>query len=217
MSLPFPYRPVYIGEPAFPLIVLEGVSAVGKSTLAGILAERLKGAGIHTLPLPHSDWSRAVNTKLRPLPQFAFYLSGVLHGSDSIRRTRQLSPVIADRYVSSVIACHAAVHGLDVDMVTELLAPFRSYLEVPTYTFYLCCSEASLRERLAHKQDVKDDDIALLRTPGRLAQLVGNFEAVADSDPTAVLLDTDGRTPDDLADRILDHLAEALRAQSHRH
>jgi thymidylate kinase len=157
-----------------------------------------------------------VNTGLRPLPQFAFYLSGLLHGSDSIRRTRQVSPVIADRYVSSVIACHAAVHNVDVETVTGLLVPFRPYFEVPTHTFYLRCSESSLRERLTSKQDVTDDDTALLRIPGRLARLLDNFQAVANADPTAVPLDTDGKAPDDLADRIIDRLAEAPNAQPHR-
>jgi dTMP kinase len=208
---------MYFNGDRFPLIVLEGVSGIGKSTLAKNLAGRLQGTSIHTLPLPHSHWSSQVNTELRPLPQLAFYLSGLLHGSDSIRRTRQVSPVIADRYVSSVIACHAAVHNVDVETVNGLLAPFRPYLEVPTHTFYLRCSESALRERIASKQDVTDDDTALLRVPGRLARLLDNFQAVANADPTSVLLDTDGKASDDLADRIIDHLAEARDAQPHRH
>ncbi|WP_328771739.1 dTMP kinase [Streptomyces sp. NBC_00286] len=215
MKLPLPYQPASFDEPGLPLIVLEGVSGIGKSTLAKVLAERLNGACTHTLPVPHSDWSQPVNTQLRALPQFAFYLSGVLHCSDSIRRTRQITPVIADRYVSSVIACHAAVHGVNVETVNKLLAPFRPYLDAPTHTFYLRCSESSLRQRLASKRDLKDDDIALLRTPGRLAHLLDNFEAVASTDPTAVLLDTNGKSPDDLADWIIDHLGEGPSAQLH--
>jgi thymidylate kinase len=57
MNLPPPYRPVYFDGDRFPLIVLEGISGIGKSTLAKTLAERLQGTSIHTLPLPHSDWS----------------------------------------------------------------------------------------------------------------------------------------------------------------
>ncbi|MEU1806888.1 hypothetical protein [Streptomyces sp. NPDC019937] len=76
------------------------------------------------------------------LPQLAFYLSGVLHASDSIRHCRIIGPVVADRYVSSVIACHAAVHGVEVETVIALLNPFHSYLEIPTCTFYLSTQTA---------------------------------------------------------------------------
>ncbi|UKY49228.1 dTMP kinase [Streptomyces inhibens] len=204
--LPAPYQPAYYEGAKGPFLVLEGVSGIGKSTLARLLAGRLNATGLHTLPAPHSEWSTMINSRLRALPQFGYYLSGVLHASDSIRQTRMIGPVIADRYVSSVIACHAAVHGVDIDTVTRLLEPFRDYLEAPTRTFYLRCSEEQLRERLATKQDIKSDDTDLLKVPDRLTWLLHNFEQVAASDPSAVWLDTDGRTPDDLAVWILTQL-----------
>lgn len=206
MSLPPAYQPLYDERPRSPFIVLEGVSGIGKSTLTRLLTRRMEATSLHTLPQPHTDWSPAVNTKLRSLPQFAFYLSGVLHASDSVRLTRAIGPVIADRYLSSVIACHAAVHRVDVDHVTRLLEPFRAYLESPTHTFYLRCSEAALRERLAGKPDAKKDDTDLLAIPGRLSQLLENFARVAATDSTAVWVDTDGKTPENLAAWIITHL-----------
>jgi 2-methylaconitate cis-trans-isomerase PrpF len=59
------------------------------------------------------------------------------------------------------------------------------------------------------EQDVKQDDTDLFGVPGRLAQLRVNFKAVADEDPGAVILPTDGRSPDDLADAIVKHLGES--------
>ncbi|MGW6235405.1 AAA family ATPase [Streptomyces sp. NPDC055094] len=206
MSLPSAYQPLYDESPRAPFIVLEGVSGTGKTTLAQLLTRRMGASSLHTLPQPHTDWSPAVNTKLRSLPQFAFYLSGVLHASDSVRLTRVLGPVVADRYLSSVIACHAAVHRVGVDHVTRLLKPFRPYLESPTHTFYLRCSEAALRERLAGKPDAKKDDTDLLAVPGRLPQLLENFATVAATDSTAVWVDTDGKTPENLADWITTYL-----------
>ncbi|WP_240958397.1 thymidylate kinase [Streptomyces barkulensis] len=143
-----------------------------------------------------------MNEDLRPLPQFGFYLSGLLHASDVVRRGRAAGPVIADRYLSSVIACHAAVHHVDTGAVTRLIEPFRPYLEQPNRTFYLRCSEEQLRARLATKQDTKRDDTDLLNVPDRLARLLENFERVAATDPSAVWVDTDDQTPDDLADWI---------------
>jgi dTMP kinase len=203
VSLPTPYRPARFDAPPYPFIVLEGVSGTGKSTLAKALAERLRATSLHTLPAPHTDWSPLVNRQLRALPQFAFYLSGLLHAADSIRLARAVSPVVADRYASSVVACHAAVHEVAVTEVADLLEPFRPYLETPTRTYYLGCSEAALRERLAAKRDAKQDDLDLLAVPGRLARLLADFRTVQATDSTAVAVDTDGKSPDDLAGWII--------------
>ncbi|MFE3524915.1 hypothetical protein ACFXOD_25410 [Streptomyces sp. NPDC059161] len=53
------------------------------------------------------------------------------------------------------------------------------------------------------KQDLKQDYADFFEVPHRLKQLLVNFEAVAANDPTAVVVDTDGRTPDQLADEVL--------------
>lgn len=208
---PAAYRPLQHDGPQGQFIVLEGVSGIGKSTLAKVLTSRLGATSLHTLPRPHNDWSKTANAQLRSLPQFAFYLSGALHASDQIRACRTIGPVVADRYISSVIACHAAVHKVPVEDVTRLLDPFRHYLMAPDRTFYLRCSEDTLRKRMEVKTDLKQDDTDLLTVPDRLRRLVANFEQVAAADPTAVVLDTDDQTPDDLARTILHHL-EAGRA-----
>jgi thymidylate kinase len=191
------------------LYVVEGVSGIGKSTLTRVLAERLNATTLHTLPEPLSSWSGVVNSALRPLPQFGFYLSGLLHASDRIRDGLTHGPVVADRYASSVIACHSTVHGLDLDQVTGLLAPFQPYLLRPARTFYLRASEETLRARLRHKTDAKQDDTDLFAVPGRLTALLKNFDAVAACDPSAVVLDTDDRTPDALATSITNALEES--------
>ncbi|MFE9553579.1 dTMP kinase [Streptomyces sp. NPDC006703] len=204
MNLPPAYAPIPYGD--FPrgfFGVLEGVSGVGKSTLARLLAKRLGATALHTLTLPHEEWAEEARLRLRALPQFGFYLSGLLHTSDRARQALSAGPVIADRYRSSVIACHAAAHGVFVEDVARLLAPFHDYLAVPDRTFYLRCSEGVLRERMSSKQDLKQDDADLFEVPHRLKQLLLNFETVAAGDPTAVVLDTDGRTPDQLAEEIL--------------
>lgn len=216
MTLPASYAPIRFDGPPHPFIVLEGVSGIGKSTLARTLTERLRATSLHTLPTPHTNWSDMVNSRLRALPQFAFYLSGLLHASDSIRSARTIRPVVADRYASSVLACHAAVHNVPAAEVMQLLEPFVRYLERPTMTVYLTCSEAVLRKRMATKSDTKQDDHDLFAVPGRLARLLTNFAIVQDTDPSAVALQTDGKSPVDLANWITAHL-EASHAQPRRH
>ncbi|MFF7474588.1 dTMP kinase [Streptomyces sp. NPDC008092] len=204
------YQPFYYEADPYPVVVLEGVSGIGKSTLAGLLAKRLKASRIHTLTNPHTEWSSTINSELRSLPQFAFYLSGALHTSDRIRHARVHGAVVADRYLSSVIACHAAVHRVPVDAVTALLEPFRFYMEAPTRTYYLRCAEDALRKRMAIKTDVKSDDTDLLNVPDRLPRLLANFAQVAEEDDTAVWLDTDDKSPAELADWVIADLERSL-------
>jgi thymidylate kinase len=210
-----PYTPGTDKGDQGPFVVLEGVSGVGKSTLARLLAKRLGATAIHALTDPHTSWSDTVNRELRPLPQFAFYLSGLLHVSDAVRQALSVGPVVADRYVSSVMACHAAVNRVGLGQVRELIAPFLPYLVAPDATFYLVGSDHSLKERMGTKTDVKQDDTDLFDVPGRLARLRENFQSVAETDPSRVMLPTDGRSPDDLADIIVEHL-EVRRAQPDR-
>jgi thymidylate kinase len=207
-TLKSPYAPDRSREPTRPFVVLEGVSGVGKSTLAALLGERLRATTVHTLPEPHTDLSPAVNSHLKALPQFAFYLSGLLHVSDRIRDALTRGPVVADRYLSSVAACHAAVHGAGLDQVRGLLEVFLPYLIQPDATFYLNSSNRALADRMGSKTDLKQDDTELFEVPGRLAALRKNFTAVALTDPTAVMLDTDDRSPDDLAAAVIKHLEE---------
>ncbi|MFG2999767.1 dTMP kinase [Streptomyces sp. NPDC048340] len=204
--LPLPFEPDdRTQDSGHPFIVLEGISGIGKSTLAAVLADRMDGTTLHTLAPPHSGWSGEAH-RMQPLPFLAFYLSGLLHVSDRIRQALDTGPVIADRYAASVTACHAAIHGIAPDDVDALLAPFHPYLVAPDHTFYLTCSDATLQERMEVKDDTKQDDTDLFGVPGRLKALRECFELVAATDPTATVLDTDGKTPDDLADTIAAYL-----------
>jgi thymidylate kinase len=184
-------------------IVLEGISGSGKSTLAALLARQLQGHWFHTVPAPVSDLQPYINTSARPLPQLAFYLAGALHASDLARDALRDGHVVADRYVNSVIANHAAIHGLDNDTVTAAIAPFTRYLVVPDMTVYLHTSTTELSRRMRAKRDQTRSDRDLLADPELLQRLQDRYDQVAATDPTARHLHATGRTPDELAGLIL--------------
>ncbi len=158
------------------------------------------------MPEPHTPWAPVINEQAGALAQFAFYLSGVLHSTDLIRCYLARGPVVADRYVSSVIAYHSAVHLLDIEQVRGLIAPFAPYFVQPDHTFYLRCTDATLTARMAAKGDRNRDDDDMMNVPGRLQRLRANFDTTAAQDPTAVLIDTDDRSPAQLADLITHHM-----------
>jgi thymidylate kinase len=184
-------------------IALEGISGSGKSTLAALLARQLQGCWFHTVPAPVSDLQPYVNANARPLPQLAFYLAGALHASDLARSGLRDGHVVADRYVSSVIANHAAVHGLDNDTVTTAIAPFTRYLAIPDMTVYLHTSPAELARRMRAKHDQTRSDRDLIADPELLQRLQDRYDQVAAADPTAHHVQATGRTPDELAGLVL--------------
>jgi len=201
-ALPVAYQPAQDRRNGM-FIVLEGISGSGKSTLAALLARQLRGRWFHTVPAPVSDLQPYINASARPLPQLAFYLAGALHASDLARDGLRDGHVVADRYVNSVIANHAAVHGLPNETVTTAITPFTSYLAVPDMTVYLHASTAELARRMRAKNDQTRSDRDLLADPGLLQRLQDRYDQVAASDPTARHLQTTGRTPAELANLVL--------------
>jgi thymidylate kinase len=195
------YQPAITGKAGL-FIVLEGISGSGKSTLAALLADRLTGKHFHTVPAPVSDFQPYINANARPLAQLAFYLAGVLHASDLARDALMQGHVIADRYLNSVIANHAAVHQLANGTVAAVIEPFTSYLIVPDLTVYLHTSPTELARRMHTKPDQTRSDHDLLTDPGLLQRLQDRYDQIAATDPTARHVHATSRSPAELADII---------------
>jgi thymidylate kinase len=200
-AAPGAYRPDSIPRTGF-FVVLEGISGSGKSTLAALLADRYGCSHFHTVPAPVSDLQPYINARARPLPQLAFYLAGALHASDLAREALQTGLAVADRYINSVIANHAAVHDLDNDIVAAAIAPFAGYLAAPDLTIYLHTDLNDLRTRMQAKADQTDSDRDLLRNRALLERLQDHYDQIARTDPTAYRLHTSGRTPAELAEHV---------------
>ena len=110
--------------------------------------------------------------------------------------------MIADRYLNSVIANHAAVHELPNDTVTAVIGPFTSYLAAPDLTIYLHASPGELARRMRAKADQTRSDRDLLTETGLLQRLQDRYDQIAAVDPTARHLRTTGRSPAELANLI---------------
>jgi thymidylate kinase len=200
-SWPAPYQPLQAARVGL-FVVLEGISGSGKSTVAKLLADRLGCTHFHTVPAPVSDLQPYISSRAKAFPQLAFYLAGALHAADLARTALASGHVVADRYINSVIANHAAVHDLDNATVAATIAPFTPYLAVPDLTIYLHTDLDTLTTRMQAKPDLTRSDQDLLADRALLERLQDHYDQVAVADPTAYHLHTDGRTPDELADHI---------------
>lgn len=193
MTLPSAYRATERDKHGM-FVAVEGVSGCGKSTLVRNLGADLTAATLHTIADPFTRMTNFINRHTLPMVQLCFYLSGVLHTSDTIRGQLAHRSVVADRYVTSVVVNHASVNGIDVRRVQEVLHPYVPYLVVPDVTLYLHASASELRRRMADKPDLSPSDRHLLDHPKILARLISLYDRFAQDDPHAVTIATDGLT-----------------------
>ena len=192
-------------------IALEGVGGCGKSTLAAVLARRLTCPVIHTAPEPLVELQPYINRHAKPLPHLMFYLAAVLHSSDLVRDALVSGNAIADRYISSVIANHAAVHNSGNTDARTAIAPFLDYVLVPDLTVYLHASPETLSARgwrrfAQTKRRPQWTDV--------LARAQQRFDEVAAEDPTALHLQTDDQGPEQIAELVVRALPTHVPAKA---
>ncbi|MBV6700379.1 deoxynucleoside kinase [Kitasatospora aureofaciens] len=209
-ELPACYQPPITGRNGI-LLALEGISGSGKSTLTALLAERLHAETLHVIPQPLSSLIGYINDHGGALTQFAFHLAGALDAADSARHRLVSGNLIADRWIGSVVVNHAAVNNLDLDVVIAMFNPHLSYLPRPDLTVYLETSEKEIRHRMEARPGRAATDRFLTRRPSLLGHVQELYRLFAATDPTAVPIATDERTPEEIATEIHD-LLEAHRA-----
>ena len=181
------------------LIVIEGVGGAGKSTLGRLLAKRSGAQILHTAPEPIAAMQRYINGHCKALPHLLFYLAGALHVSDTARCLLEDGHVIIDRYVGSLLANHSAVLDTSIEEAETLIAPFRHYLLEPDVTLYLDArpQDVAARTRARHQADPNAREPL---TDAKLIETIrARFRQVADTDPTALVIDTHGRSPDEIS------------------
>ncbi len=149
-----------------PFIALEGLSGVGKSAVANILADRLNGLVYKVPPPPFQDIRDQVDHLCDITARYFFYLSAVVYSSSQIGVLLNTGPVICDRYVLTT-HCYQTAAGLASAVPIQTLEILQ-----PDMTVLVGCAEDERLRRLKSRglsyndqieQDLQIDRILLQR------------------------------------------------------
>lgn len=135
-----------------PLVVLEGLSGVGKTTVAHAVAAEIGGVVCTTPGAPWRDIRDAVDREVDAQSRYLFYLAAVTHASRDIARLLETSPVVCDRFIASTHCWHEVI-GADV---------YASYASLrllePDISVLVTCDEAERLDRLTRRGRSYNDE-----------------------------------------------------------
>jgi thymidylate kinase len=129
-------------------ITLEGLSGVGKSTVATILAPQLTAVCLDTIPSHFTSVRHAICEHDSIDARFAFFLTAIVAAAQQINiALEQGTTVVCESYVHRTIAFHRGMGTiLKIDVPPDL--------PKPDYIFYLSCEEPERQRRLAHRDKI---------------------------------------------------------------
>lgn len=140
------------GARAWPFVVVEGATGVGKSSVVEHLRGEMRAGAFH-FPPEFLRFRAAVSLDeaVPPLSRLAYYLAGCLHLSEMARLELASRPMVLDRYLPSVAGLVEVDGGLDPAQVDALAGAFVPNLLRPDLCVVLTASHdvavARLRSR----------------------------------------------------------------------
>lgn len=187
----------------FPFVVLEGIDGVGKTTVGKALAATLKKRGMPTIflatpPSPFDALAANVIEQCSIASRFFFFLSSLVHASNSIRQSLSSAAVICDRYIYSTIAYHRAF-GLQRIPNLDTLD-----IRIPDFCFLLSVgNEGVRRNRILARQGSSPADLISIEDAAWRVDVVDQFERF-----DLISIETDNLTPSEVASTIVDAIME---------
>jgi dTMP kinase len=200
-------------------ISLEGGEGVGKSTQVKALAEALRGRGIDVVVTREPGGSEGAE-RIRELllsgsedrwgpaaEALLFAAARADHLAKIIRPALDAGQwVLADRFVDSSLAYQGGAGGLGIEAVRAINA-FGIGEDFPDRTLVLTLDEGGDRARA---RDTNGSDRIGGRTPDYHHKVETAFRLIAAEEPERVKLVDASGTPETVAQRLLDAIADLL-------
>lgn len=136
------------------LIVVEGSSGVGKSTIAGQLRQAL-GAALFHYPAEFTRFRSevAMDSEVGPLANLVYHLGATLHLSDLVRAELAARPVVCDRYLPGPLSLLSARGVLGESELERLSGPFEHRLVRPALTVLVRATWERVCERIRARSE----------------------------------------------------------------
>lgn len=134
-------------------IVLEGLSASGKTTICKLLAEELDAIFYQSPPQSFKPIRNFIDIDASLNTRFFFYLTGNIHTSTEIEELYKDKTVVCDRYFISTICTHK-VMGVNTD---EYIAYSKLPLKIPDFSFLITC-DAEIRTKRMNSRGLDHND-----------------------------------------------------------
>ena len=189
-------------------VTFEGLDGSGKTTLAGRVAERLRGEGRDVL-LTREPGGTELGEQVRELVLHAgevapwaeaalFAAARAQHVAEVIRPALERgADVLCDRYVDSSLAYQGIARGLGLDQVLQLNLSAVDGL-LPERTFVLLVDPQTQAARVGRSPDrIEREDQAFH------ARVEAAYRELADRWPERIVLLDGSRSPDDLTEAVL--------------
>jgi dTMP kinase len=203
-------------------ITFEGGEGAGKSTQAGLLAERLRAAGIETVvtrepggtPLGEAIRSLVLDTQPVPVTELLLFAAArAEHVAEVIRPALAHGTwVVCDRFIDSSRVYQGALGGVPRDLIDAIEA--RSVAPAfPDLTLVLDLPpETGLRRAAARGALSRFDS----RSEDYHRRLQDAFRDVARAEPARCLMIDADRAPDEIAGDVWSAVEARLRADARR-
>lgn len=179
-------------------IVVEGIDGVGKSIITVRVCRRLNELGAVSVSVksPVGDYALSksyVDRRCDVDSHYLYYLGGVKHTSDVVRKLLKTHTVVCDRYIYTTEAYHrAAALSVSVDLSTLGL------LE-PHHKFYITVSDENVRRARISRRGGQAPGDEEVREKGSLLQRIEReFEGFE-----LVRIDNTYRTLDEVIEDIV--------------
>jgi len=144
----------------FPIIVLEGLDGVGKTTVASALAAKVGAVNFRTPP----EYLEALRAVFRHLPEpepRAFYCAANYIAAPHLVQAAKYSPVILDRWFCSTCAMGYAAGCTDIASLPKELFRWPEDLPPMSVGILLEADEATRHARVSKRGQETIDEITL--------------------------------------------------------